>query len=48
MVVLLERANQEENNEYTDAESDHRDEREKHQIFEIEVCFELLFMKMNK
>ncbi|KAJ6831992.1 DUF21 domain-containing protein-like, chloroplastic [Iris pallida] len=37
MVVLLDKANQEENNEYTDTESDNQDEKEKHQKFELEV-----------
>ncbi|KAJ6851614.1 putative DUF21 domain-containing protein, chloroplastic [Iris pallida] len=37
MVVLLDKANQEENNEYTDTESDNQDEKERHQTFELEV-----------
>ena len=45
MVVLLERANQEENNEYTDTESDNHDEKEKHQAFELEVYLESFIYK---
>ncbi|XP_020263771.1 DUF21 domain-containing protein At1g55930, chloroplastic-like [Asparagus officinalis] len=37
MVVLLERENQEENNEYAGTESDNHDEKEKHQTFELEI-----------
>ncbi|XAR67382.1 hypothetical protein NMG60_11002115 [Bertholletia excelsa] len=35
--VILEKANEEEDDEYTEAESDCHDEKEKHQIFKLEI-----------
>lgn len=37
--MVLEKANQEENTEYAEQASDHQDEKEKHQAFELEVNF---------
>nr|XP_010907613.1 putative DUF21 domain-containing protein At3g13070, chloroplastic [Elaeis guineensis] len=37
MVVVLEKANKGENNEYGDTTSDHQNEKEKHQTFELEI-----------
>ncbi|XP_020080634.1 DUF21 domain-containing protein At1g55930, chloroplastic-like isoform X2 [Ananas comosus] len=37
IVMVLEKANQEENTEYAEQASDHQDEKEKHQAFELEM-----------
>uniref|UniRef100_A0A5B6ZLE4 DUF21 domain-containing protein n=1 Tax=Davidia involucrata TaxID=16924 RepID=A0A5B6ZLE4_DAVIN len=35
--LVLEKENREEDDEYTEAESDHQDQKEKHQIFKLEI-----------
>ncbi|PSR85293.1 DUF21 domain-containing protein [Actinidia chinensis var. chinensis] len=35
--IVLEKANQEEHDEYTEAESDHQDKKETHQFFKLEI-----------
>lgn len=37
IVVVLEKANEEDNNDYSDGNSDRQDEKEKHQAFELEI-----------
>lgn len=37
IVLVLEKMNKEEHNEYSDTTSDHQNEEEKHQTFELEV-----------
>jgi len=43
--VILEKENQEEPDEYTEAEPDHQDHKEKHQIFKVEVCLSASFFQ---